>query len=315
MFLLTFTSLTETSILILKPIQFDGLNGMYIFFQPDTQYLTDTTHQVLFMLAVFIEIVLTIAVTILLLSPCLTRSFNSLKLKPFLDEFHGGYKDRYRFMAASYFTYRQVIFLITLMPPEYSASAIHSAITIMLIVHLVLRPYKSILMNIIDGIFLVTLQFVSYVYNNAFFSKENICLYRASITYLLLLFPAFYLLLLLILPCWDKVEQCDKYEILRSMHCPFIKNHRAEESRRNQMNGHNDLVLPLMVQEENSPHGIRENILSFLSSVVSGLQSENNDTPQAVAPTCTTCRLTPTYDSCANNDLSQAIRPTHNTFM
>ena len=66
-FLLTFTSLTETSILILQPIRFDGCEGNYIniFLQPETGYFDDNaTHICLFILLIAIEILLTVAVTI-----------------------------------------------------------------------------------------------------------------------------------------------------------------------------------------------------------------------------------------------------------
>ena len=257
-FLLTFTSLTETSILILQPIQFDGIKGNYIFLQPESQYLGNLTHKVLFSLAIIIEVLLTIAVIIFLLSPYLTRfrRCNSLKLKPFLDEFQGGYKERYRFMAASYFIYRQVILWIMLFPNYTDAtSAIHLVTMVKLIVHLAIRPYRSRLLNITDGMFLTTLLLISYIYKIPYFQNEDQRTFRTVIISILLIFPASYPFLLLILP-----------------YCPYIKNYRAETTR----NIHsNSRLPPLIIQEENEPKGLRTRIASFFCSIRSSYFRSN----------------------------------------
>ena len=267
-FLLTFTSLTETSILILQLIRFDGIEGNYIFLQPESQYLDNPTHKGLFSLAIIIEVLLTIAVTILLLSPYLTRfrRCNSLKLKPFLDEFHGGYKERYRFMAASYFIYRQVILLITLFPNYTDAnSAIHLVTMVMLILHIVIRPYRSHLLNIIDGVFLTSLVLISYVYTIPFFADEDQYNFRTGIICTLLIFPAFYPFLLLILPCRGKVERWDKYETLHSKYL-------NDEMRKKHSNSG---TAPLIIHEENVPHGLRNRIASFFSTLTSSYRQIN----------------------------------------
>ena len=267
-FLLTFTSLTETSILILQPIQFDGSEGNYILLQPETSYFDDDTHICLFILAIAIEILLTIAVTILLLSPYLTRfrRCNSLKLKPFLDEFHGGYKEKYRFMAASYFIYRQVTFFLTLYQ-EDASSAIHFVAILMLVLHLAFRPYRSCLINIIDSVFLTSLVFISHFYANSYFAQDDkVLLFRTIIVYILLIFPASYPFLLLILPCWSRVEQCNKYETLRSKYFPCIKNYYREE-KRTSSDSETIRGIPLMIPEENAGNRARTRIASFVSSI------------------------------------------------
>ena len=275
-FLLTFTSLTETSILILQPIRFDGIeNQTYIFLQPEEVYLHNPTHKGLFSLAVIIEVLLTIAVTILLLSPYLTRfrRCNSLKLKPFLDEFFGGYKERYRFMASSYFIYRKVILLIMLFPNYTDAnSGIHLVTMVMLILHIVIRPYRSHLLNIIDGVFLTSLVLVSYIYTIPFFQNEDRRTFRIVIISTLLIFPASYPFLLLILPCWGKVERCNKYDVLHCKYFPYIKNYRAEATRNKHSNSR---VPPLIIHEENEPDGLRTRIASFLCTIRSSYFHSN----------------------------------------
>ena len=285
-FLLTFTSLTETSILILQPIRFDGINGNYIFLQPEKRYFQDVAHTCLFSLAITIEILLTIAVTILLLSPYLTRfrRCNSLKLKPFLDEFHGGYKEKYRFMAASYFIYRQATFFLTLYQ-ENASSVIHCVTILMLVLHLAFRPYRSCLINIIDGVFLTSLVFISHFYANPYFAQDDkVLLFRTIIVYILLIFPASYPFLLLILPCWSKVERWDKYETLRSKYFPCIKNYYRDEKRMSLRSG-TIRDIPLMIREENAGNGPRTRIASFVSSIGLSRIFRRSHNPTLQAPT------------------------------
>ena len=271
MFLLTFTSLTETSIRILHPRRFDGIEGNYISLQPQTRYLEDQwRHKLLFSLALIIEILLQLIVAIILLSPCLIRICNPLKLKPFLDEFHGGYKEKYHFMATSYFIYRQIILLITLSPNYTDAIvAMHLVTMVMLILHLAIRPYRSRLLNIIDGVFLTTLVLISYIYAIPYFQNEDRRTFRIVIISTLLIFPASYPFLLLILPWRGKAEQWNKYDKLRCKYFPYIKNYRAEANSR---------VPPLIIHEENEPDGLRTRIASFFSfSIRSSYHSSNRD--------------------------------------
>ena len=72
----------------------------------------------------------------------------------------------------------------------------------MLVLHLAFRPYRSCLINIIDGVFLKSLAFISHFYANPYFAQDDkALLFRTIIVCILLIFPASYPFLLLMLPC------------------------------------------------------------------------------------------------------------------
>ena len=198
--LLSFTALTENSFNIVKGISL--LGQTYITMQPDIKYFSTKEHLPWFLLASCVFIFLVIPFTLLLLfAPLLSRCFNLNKIKPFLDEFQGCYKDKYRWMAGYYFLCRLVYFLILAIPGigfiplQYSIQIISFTI---LVIHMLLQPYQSKWLNFADSLLLADLTLLTLLYGetgDVVFG--NFLAVRQGITFVLIFIPFFYLVVLI----------------------------------------------------------------------------------------------------------------------
>ena len=97
----SFATLTEISFNIISRVFLEGVNETRVNIQPSLSYFDTTQHLPYFVLAVIILGLLIVPFTFLLLfAPLLMRFFNLTRIKPFLDEFQGCYKDRFRWIVA-----------------------------------------------------------------------------------------------------------------------------------------------------------------------------------------------------------------------
>ena len=100
--LLSYTSVTTTSLLLMRSLKFIGINKVYTCLSPDVQYFHGR-HLAYVIVAMMFTILFVISLPlILLLEPFLNSKINFVKIKPLLDQFQGGYKDKYRYFAAYY---------------------------------------------------------------------------------------------------------------------------------------------------------------------------------------------------------------------
>ena len=198
--LLSFTALTETSFRILKPVQLAN-QGHYISIQPSRPYFYPA-HIVWFMIAVFVMLFLVIPFTIFLfIAPFLMQCINLTKVKPFLDEFQGCYKDRFRWMAGVYFFCRFVYLGALIFSGVYLTSLTTFAVQLIsiavLLFHAIIQPYQNMWLNVVDTIMLGDLLLVSVLYSetaNEVF--HNMSLLQEVIAFILVLIPALYLIIL-----------------------------------------------------------------------------------------------------------------------
>ena len=166
--LMSFTTLTEASFSIIIPVEFDDISdGTYVKIQPHTKYLDTKEHLIWWLIAMLVLSMFVIPFTLLLLfSKILVRHLNLIKIKPFLDEFQGCYKDKLRWMAGYYFLCRIVVFL-SLSSADAEAEVIEVKYValflsiLVLMVHMILQPYKDEWLNAIDSILLGDLVFIA----------------------------------------------------------------------------------------------------------------------------------------------------------
>ena len=110
--LLSYTSVTSTSLLLLKYLKFSDVTKVYTHLSPDTEYFHGR-HLAYGMIAILCTIVVAIGLPLLLLlEPFINHKINFTKIKPILDQFQGCYKDNYRWFAAYYMICRLVIISI-----------------------------------------------------------------------------------------------------------------------------------------------------------------------------------------------------------
>ena len=114
--LVAFTSVAESSIPLLLPLTYydtyPHLDTWFVQIQPGTEYMHPTEHLPYAILAILVQVCFVIPFALfLLLSPFLTRCFNLIKLKPFLDEYQSPFQDKYRWFASVYLVSRELFSL------------------------------------------------------------------------------------------------------------------------------------------------------------------------------------------------------------
>ena len=202
--LFSYTSMVYTIFYILKPIKIKG--EMRVFVDPHLRYFHEE-HLPYAIVALLCEFLLVLPICFLLLfAPCLSRRVNlvKLRLKPILDEFQACYRPRYRWFAGFYFLARQLVFLAYILPVDQGNSALlHCTNVLILIVHCTCQPYRQKWLNLLDNILLVDILLLS------FFHLELAPNFMHQIVpYILILPPAFYLILVVLLIIVKRVLHC-----------------------------------------------------------------------------------------------------------
>ena len=155
--LLSYTSVTTTSLLLMRSLTFTDVNKVYTYLSPDIEYFHGH-HLAYVIVAMIFTIVVVISLPLLLLlEPFLNSKINFIRIKPLLDQFQGGYKDKYRYFAAYYLICRIVIIVLVMARSSDDLITHFILITVcalMALIHLVVRPYADKLYNIFDGIIL-----------------------------------------------------------------------------------------------------------------------------------------------------------------
>ena len=156
--LLSYTSIASTSLQLLLPLRFTDVEELYTYSSPDIQYFHGR-HTMYSIVAIICEVFVGIGLPLLLLfEPILSRKINFVKIKPLLDQFQGCYKDNYRWFAAYYLICRQVIFLVVyVFNSNYYSMLFYlqTACVVIAINHILIQPYKSNLLNALDGVMLL----------------------------------------------------------------------------------------------------------------------------------------------------------------
>ena len=200
---LTYTSITDTSLQLLRSLTFAGVDKDYTYLSPEFEYLTGR-HIFYFTIALLYVLVIVIGLPLLLLlEPFINRwvNFSNLRimcirisLKPILDQFQGCYKDNCRWFAAIYLISRQAILVILILNNffdtyvELYLLVIICLVTVLL--HSIIQPYnkKYNALNKFDAFILlllvlvVSLQIISV--SNGFTTDAIV-----GIAFALVLFP------------------------------------------------------------------------------------------------------------------------------
>ena len=157
--LLSYTSVTTTSLLLLRSLTFDNVDKVYTYLSPDIEYCHGR-HLSYFIVAVLCTLVIVIGLPLLLLlEPFLNHKINFTRIKPLLDQFQGCYKDKYRGFAAFYMICRLVVLVIIIVIPStnnlYLYLLIFSSVILAFILINILKPYDHKILNIFDGLILL----------------------------------------------------------------------------------------------------------------------------------------------------------------
>ena len=191
--LLSYTSVANTSLLLMRSLTFINVDKIYTYLSPDIEYFHGR-HIGYVIVAAMLTIVIVISLPLLLsLEPLyLNSKFNFVKIKPLLDQFQGSYKDKYRCFAAYYMICRIVIivsFIVRISDDFTNQCLLISLCALIALIHLIIRPYKEAIYNIYDGVILQLIVIVSFLPTVRYFDGDSNATLLVVITYLLIVFP------------------------------------------------------------------------------------------------------------------------------
>ena len=152
--LLAYTSLASTSLQLLRPLYYHDIDGAYVYLSPSVKYFTGR-HVAYSIVALVCGLFIVIGFPLMLfIQPFLRGKVNFVKIKPLLDQFQGCYKDKYHWFAAYYLICRLVIIAMEFVNALYY---LQTVCVIIVMIHIWIWPYKSDILNKLDGIILLTM--------------------------------------------------------------------------------------------------------------------------------------------------------------
>ena len=161
--LISYTSIASTSLLLMRPLTFHGIDNVYTYLSPDIEYFHGR-HAAYGIVALLCIISIVTGLPLLLtLEPFINHKFNFTKIKPLLDQFQGCYKDKYRYFAGYYMICRLVIITIVIAKSADDFVANYILIVFCVItelIHAMVKPYNKMLLNKLDIIILSLIIFI-----------------------------------------------------------------------------------------------------------------------------------------------------------
>ena len=186
--LLSYTSVTITSLLLVRHLQFYDVDKIYTYLSPNIEYFQGRHIAygiIAFLCIIFIVIGLPV---VLIIEPFVNHKINFIKIKPLLDQFQGCYKDKYRWFAGYYMICRIVIITTIIVFSSNDFTSRYLLITIcaaIVLIHLSVRPYTSKILNAFDGMLLLLLVLVAILLLVEFIDFDSV----VPITFVLLVLP------------------------------------------------------------------------------------------------------------------------------
>ena len=155
--LLSYTSMASTSLLLIRPLRFYGVDKVYTYLSPDIEYFHGR-HLAYGIVALLCTVTIVIGLPLLLaLEPFLNHKINFIRIKPLMDQFQGCYKDRFRCFAGYYMICRLVILTIVIVNSSHDIVANYMLIVtcgIIALIHVIIKPYNNEILNKLDDIIL-----------------------------------------------------------------------------------------------------------------------------------------------------------------
>ena len=151
--LLSYTSVANTSLLLMRSLTFVDVDTVYTHLSPDIKYFHGR-HLGYGIIAIILALVIVIGLPLLLLlEPFLNNKINFFRIKPLLDQFQGCYKEKYFWFAPYYMVCRLLIIVIIANFSEEFVSRylLITASTAIALIHVTVEPYADNILNKFDG--------------------------------------------------------------------------------------------------------------------------------------------------------------------
>ena len=211
--LLSYTALTSASLQLLRPLHFENVSDIYVYSSPSIKYFTGR-HMPYSIIALLCGLFIVIGLPLLLLlEPFLKRKVNFVRIKPLLDQYQECYKDQYHWFAAYYLVCRQVIIAIIYVSNfNNELYYLQTACIIIVMTHACIKPYQSEILNILDGIVLLTVVLVVNL-NSFMFSKSS----TITITVFLVVIPLILSCLVYMKPFFCSMKRTWNYKKIKKV--------------------------------------------------------------------------------------------------
>ena len=161
--LLSYTSIASTSLLLMRAIRFVHVDELYTYLSPDIEYFHGR-HLIYGLVAILIGLIIVIGLPLLLsLEPFLNHKINFIRIKPWLDQFQGCYKDNFRCFASYYMIFRVALLIILVINPSNVFVTLYVSqvlCALMMFIHITMKPYSNNLLNLFDSFMLLTMMLV-----------------------------------------------------------------------------------------------------------------------------------------------------------
>ena len=237
--ILSFWSLADTSVHILTPTFIKGIKTPFVSLQPELPYFSPLPHLLVAIPAILVLVVLiTPLLFLLVFYPLLSKVVNLHRIKPFLDEFHSCYIDRFRWYSAVYFIAWIIIVIVERLSlvedidSGYLETATICIYGLLLFGQFLIRPYQSKILNMADVFLLVDI-FILKLVCLVWRSKDTIANSTINIVciHILVIGP------ILIITVWFScalILKCGLYECFRNKQC--IKRRQSTVGGENRPN-------------------------------------------------------------------------------
>ena len=206
---LSFWSLSKTSMEILKPVIIEGRWRFAI--QPQYQYFGNAYTIALFCIAVSLLVFVYLPFILLLLfSQSLRAKVSMVRIQPLLDAFQSSYRDKCRWYSGVYLL---VWVVLNINMPAYAFIVLTAAVVLL---HSLVQPHKSMFLNATDAFLLMDMMVLSslsyYCSDDGSSTAGNI---TTILKYPLLIVPLLYILAggvwmafgSAIVKCWKVVSE------------------------------------------------------------------------------------------------------------
>ncbi|XP_065908052.1 uncharacterized protein [Dysidea avara] len=191
--LLSYTSISSTSLLLIRPLTFTGVDKVYTYLSPNLEYFHGR-HLMYGLVAILCGIVIAMGLPLVLtLEPFINHKINFTRFKPLLDQFQGCYKDRYRCFA-SYHMICRLIMIVTVNINTNSNTFITlylllGTCAVICIINATVQPYSCYVVNVVDSSILLIMMLdilLQMIGVSSGFATDTI----VAITFVLTVLPA-----------------------------------------------------------------------------------------------------------------------------
>ena len=161
--LLSYTSIASTSLLLMRSIRYANVDKVCAYLSPDMEYFHGR-HLFYVLMAAVVGLVIVIGLPLLLsLEPFINNKINFIRIKPFLDQFQGCYKDKFRYFASYYMIFRLLILTIVVINPTNVFITLYTLLvtcSLLTFIHIAVKPYASHPLNLYDSFMLFILMLI-----------------------------------------------------------------------------------------------------------------------------------------------------------